>query len=68
VTPAETVHSYSADRKIYGGVQKLHFCMGQPESAVVQKYSFCTPGQSQNRIRGKLFDLLIFGNRLAGAV
>ncbi|MEE4358521.1 MAG: hypothetical protein V2I97_18765 [Desulfococcaceae bacterium] len=26
----------------------------------MQKYNFCTPGQPQNRIRGKLFDLLNF--------
>jgi hypothetical protein len=32
--------------------------MGQPGDAAVQKYSFRTPGQPQNRIRGKLFDLL----------
>jgi hypothetical protein len=35
----------SADRKVSGGAQKLHFCMGQPGDAAVQKYSFCTPGQ-----------------------
>jgi hypothetical protein len=32
--------------------------MGQPGDAAVQKYNFRTPGQSQNCIRGKLFDLL----------
>ncbi len=35
----------SVDRKVSGGVQKLHFCMGQPRDAAVQKYNFCTPGQ-----------------------
>jgi hypothetical protein len=48
----------SVDRKVSGGVQKLYFCMGQSGDAAVQKYSFCTPGQPQNCIRGKLFDLL----------
>ncbi len=38
-------YGFSVDRKVSGGVQKLHFCMGQPGDAAVQKYSFRTPGQ-----------------------
>ncbi len=53
----------SAARKVPGGVQKLYFCMEWTETATVQKYNFCTPGQPQNRIRGKLFDLLGFKHK-----
>jgi len=37
----------SADRKVYGGVQKLHFCKNTifalRNLAFLQKYNFCTP-------------------------